>query len=131
VPAVFVTDWINVRGEETSSAQRREFETTLVVNGKSDRQRPTLRNFGVTQLVTNYVEWSGREKKLTLPLFPSYLFRRFKLSDLFAILNSFGVIPVWNAGSNPRKGGMQRRWIAAVPASRNQTAESRRLVPVR
>jgi hypothetical protein len=90
-----------VRGEETSSAKCREFETTLVVGAKSERRYASLRDKGFTEFVTQYVsrrEWSGHEKK---PLFPSYLFRRFKLSDLFAILNRFGLIHVVSAGKKP------------------------------
>ena len=114
-----------MRGEETSSAECREFETTLVVGAKSERRYASLRDKGFTEFVTQYVsrrEWSGREKKLTLPLFPSYLFRRFKLSDLFAILNCFGVIHVLSAGNTLQKGGSQQGWIAAAPASRNRAA---------
>jgi hypothetical protein len=95
---------MKVRGEETSSAQRREFETTQIVGAKRDRRCATLRDRGFTQFVTNYLsrrKSSGCEKQLTLSLFPGYLFRRFKLSDLFAILNRIGVIPVEGAGNKP------------------------------
>ena len=95
---------MKVRGEETSSAQRREFETTQIVGGIRRRRCATLRDKGFTQFVTNFVsrrKSSGCEKKLTLSLFPSYLFGRFKLSDLFAILNRIGVIPVEGAGNKP------------------------------
>jgi hypothetical protein len=141
-----------VRGEETSSAQRREFKTTTVVDTRSDRQDAIL------------------------------LFRRFKLSDLFAIRNGLGAIHVVSGGIKPlavrlsrgvlksveglvvrfkdcyllvvtvcvprggvsielqsgklqqgwiaaelQSGKLQQGWIAAIPASRNETAVPWRL----
>ncbi len=93
-----------MRGEETSPAQQSDFETTPVVDARSARRNAAPCDNGFTEFVTGYVsrpKWSGNEKKLTLRLFPSYLFRRFKLSDLGAILNRFGVISAGSTGNQP------------------------------
>lgn len=132
-----------MRGEETSPAQQLYFETRPVADARSGRRCATPRDSGFIEFVTGYVsrrKWLGREKKLKLRLFPSYLFRRFKLSDLFAILNSFGVIHVAHAGDKLlvvtvpvlRRGLLSEqrgRWLAA-PASRNEAAAPWRLAYV-
>jgi hypothetical protein len=101
-----------VRGEETSSAQRPEFKMAPLIDSKSDLHG-MIGHDGFTEFLAHCVsgqrlsrekpsrrKW-GREKKLTVSLFPGCLFRRFNLSDLFAVFNSFDAAPAVNAGNKP------------------------------
>lgn len=63
-----------------------------------------LRDRGLAEFLPTYKsrrKWSDRVKELTLPLFPGYVFCRFKASDPFPVLKSPGVVHIVSAGNKP------------------------------
>jgi len=45
--------------------------------------------------------WSDRVKRIEMPIFPGYLFCRFRVSEMVGILNAPGVVHVVSAGKRP------------------------------
>lgn len=52
-------------------------------------------------LQTRDEQWSDRRKRVTWPLFPSYVFGRFDLAELTRVLGVYGVVSIVRTGGAP------------------------------
>jgi transcription antitermination factor NusG len=63
-----------------------------------------LRAKGFTEFLPtcrSWRRWSDRERELSLCLFPGYVFCKFGMAALYAVLNSPGVVHIVSVGSRP------------------------------
>ncbi|MBI4539304.1 MAG: UpxY family transcription antiterminator [Gemmatimonadetes bacterium] len=52
-------------------------------------------------LVEQLRQWADRRKRVSLPLFPGYVFVRFKLTEVSAVLRAPGMVAVVRNGGHP------------------------------
>lgn len=74
-----------------------------------------LRSKGFEEFLPTYRssrKWSDRIKPLDMPLFPGYVFCRFRLADLYNVLNTSGVVHIVSTGNKPNP--VDEKEIASV-----------------